>query len=418
MSTSDISGGAARAAYRLHQGLQRASVDSKMLVQFKSSDDATVIAPRSSLSDAIAKLRVAVNALPPKLYSRQPETLFSTQWLPDTVLPAVKRLQPDVVNLHWIAAGFTRIETIAKFKQPVVWSLHDMWAFTGGCHYDDGCDRYRQSCGSCPQLNSQTNWDLSRWTWQRKANAWRNTNLTIVGLSHWLAKCAHSSPLFHDQRIEVIPNGIDTDVYQPLDRQFARSVLKLPQDKRLVLFASMFATSDQRKGFQFLQPALQELSQSGWHDQLELVIMGASRPQQPPDLGFKSHYLGTLSDDLLLALVYSAADVFVLPSTQENLANTVMEAIACGVPCVTFNIGGMPDMIEHQQNGYLAQPYQVEDLARGIAWVLEDETRHQTLRYRAREKTEQEFTLDIQAQRYQSLFAELIEEQRSPPSKI
>jgi glycosyltransferase involved in cell wall biosynthesis len=137
------------------------------------------------------------------------------------------------------------------------------------------------------------------------------------------------------------------------------------------------------------------------------VIFGASQPENPPEFGFKVHYLGTLNDDLLLALVYSAADVFVQPSTQENLANTVMEAIACGTPCVAFDIGGMPDMIEHQKNGYLAQPYQIDDLARGIAWVLENQERHQKLSYRAREKAEQEFTLEIQARRYWSLFTEI-----------
>ncbi|NEQ63183.1 MAG: glycosyltransferase, partial [Moorea sp. SIO4A1] len=159
---------------------------------------------------------------------------------------------------------------------------------------------------------------------------------------------------------------------------------------------------------QLLQPALQELSQSGWRDQLELVIFGDSRPDNPPEFGFNAHYLGTFSDDLSLALVYGAADVFVCPSLQDNLPNTVMEAIACGTPCVAFNIGGMPDLIEHQKNGYLAQPYQIEALAQGIAWVLENTERHQKLSYRAREKVEKEFTLEIQARRYLSLFTEIL----------
>jgi glycosyltransferase involved in cell wall biosynthesis len=182
----------------------------------------------------------------------------------------------------------------------------------------------------------------------------------------------------------------------------------LPQDKQLVLFGALKATSDKRKGFHLLQPALQDLSKSGWQEGLELVIFGSSAPEKPLDLGFKTHYLGTLSDDLSLALVYSAADVFVLPSTQDNLPNTVLEAIACGTPCVAFNIGGMPDMIEHQKNGYLAQPYKIEDLAQGIAWVLENKERHRKLGDRAREKAEQEFTLEIQARRYLSLFTEIL----------
>jgi glycosyltransferase involved in cell wall biosynthesis len=285
-----------------------------------------------------------------------------------------------------------------------------MWAFTGGCHYSQDCDRYTASCGVCPQLHSNKNWDLSRWVWQRKAKAWRNLNLTIVALSSWLGKCASSSSLFNDLRVEIIPNGIDTTKYRAIERHVARELLQLPQDKHLVLFGSVKATSDKRKGFHLLQPALQDLGKSGWHDELELVIFGVSQPANPPEFGFKVHYLGTLSDDLSLALVYSAADVFVLPSTQENLANTVMEAIACGIPCVAFNIGGMPDMIEHQKNGYLAQPYKIEDLAQGIAWVLENEERHQKLSHRSREKVEQEFTLELQAHRYFSLFKEVSNE--------
>jgi glycosyltransferase involved in cell wall biosynthesis len=313
-----------------------------------------------------------------------------------------------VINLHWINAGYLQVETIAKFNKPLVWTLHDMWAFTGGCHYSQDCDRYTASCGACPQLHSSKDWDLSRWVWQRKAKAWRNLNLTIVTPSSWLAKCARSSSLFQEQRVEVIPYGLDTEKYKPLNRQVARELLNLPQDKQLVLFGALSATGDQRKGFHLLQPALQDLSKSGWQDRLELVIFGSSEPANPPELGFKAHYLGTLNDDISLALVYSAADVFVAPSVQDNLANTVLEAIACGTPCVAFNIGGMPDMIEHQKNGYLAQAYKTEDLAQGIAWVLENNERHGKLGARAREKAQQEFTLEIQARRYLSLFTEIL----------
>ena len=407
LSTSDITGGAGRAAYRLHQGLQSLGVDSQMLVQYKSSDDKTVTAPSTRLGEGTAKMRVAFDALPLKFYRQRDDTTFSLQWLPDGIAQKVIQSEPDVINLHWTGEAFIQVETIAKFNRPLVWSLHDMWAFTGGCHYSQDCDRYTASCGACPQLHSSENWDLSRWVWQRKAKAWRNLNLTIVALSSWLAKCATSSSLFQDVRVELIPNGLDTEKYKPINRHVARDLLNLPQDKQLILFGSLKATGDQRKGFHLLQPALRDLSKSGWQDRLELVIFGASEPDNPPDFGLKAHYLGTFSDDLSLALVYSAADVFVLPSTQENLANTVMEAIACGTPCVAFNIGGMPDMIEHQKNGYLAQAYKNEDLAQGITWVLENEERHQKLSHRAREKAQQEFTLEIQARRYLSIFTEI-----------
>jgi glycosyltransferase involved in cell wall biosynthesis len=283
-----------------------------------------------------------------------------------------------------------------------------MWAFTGGCHYAQECDRYLSNCGQCPQLQSRHHRDLSHWIWQRKAKAWKNTNLTIVTPSVWLGQCAKASALFQNHRVEVIPNGLDTTRYQPIDRTIVRKILGLPLDKQLILSGSLQSTSDQRKGFHLLQPALQSLSQAGWGDRAEVVIMGASKPATPVDIGFKVHYLGTLGDDISLAMLYAAADVFAAPSVQDNLPNTVMEAISCGTPCVAFNIGGMPDMIEHQQNGYLARPYEIHDFAQGLAWVLAEPSRHQHLCARSREKAEQEFSLHHQANRYTSLFTDLL----------
>ncbi len=408
LSTYDLKTGSARSAYRLHQGLQLIGLSSQMLVQEKFSKDITVFAPNIRLEQGIARARVSLDTLPLKIYRQRDKAEYSLQWIPDRIVSKVTHINPDVINLHWIGEGYLRIETIAKLNRPIIWTFHDMWAFTGGCHYNQNCDRYTAACGACPQLNSSKDWDLSGWVWQRKAKAWKNLNLTIVTPSLWLAECARASSLFKHVPIETIPYGLDTGRYKPTNRQVARELLNLPQDRQLVLFGALGATSDKRKGFHLLQPALQDLSKSGWKDTLELVVFGASQPTAPPDCGFKAHYLGAFSDDISLALVYAAVDVFVAPSIQDNLPNTVMEAIACGTPCVAFNIGGMPDMIEHQKNGYLAKPYKTEDLAQGIAWVLENKERHQKLGDRAREKAEQEFTLEIQARRYLSLFSEIL----------
>lgn len=409
LNTSD-SGGAGRAAYRLHQGLQSLGVESQMLVQVSHGDDKAIFSPYSTLGKLIAKLKLTerLDSLPLKLYRHRQQTDFSPELIPDVLVAKLSQHNPDVINLHWTCHGFLQIETLPKFKRPLVWTLHDMWAFTGGCNYSQECDRYTNSCGACPILHSHQNWDLSRLIWQRKAKAWKNLNLTIVTPSLWLAHCAGSSSLFNDVRIEVIPNGLDTEKYKPVPRQLARNILNLPQDKHLVLFGAMYPNSDRRKGFHLLQPALQHLSKSGWQDKIELVVFGASEPKEPTNLGFKSHYLGKLSDDISLALIYAACDVFVAPSLQDNLPNTIMEAIACGTPCVAFNIGGMPDMIEHHSNGYLAQPYQIDDLAQGIAWVIEDRERHYKLGDRARQKAEQEYTLEIQAHRYSSLYSTIL----------
>ncbi|WP_346341579.1 glycosyltransferase family 4 protein [[Phormidium] sp. ETS-05] len=408
VNTTDIEGGAARAAFRLHQGLLGMQVDSKLLVQRKLSDDPRVIEPVKKLEQEVAKLRQTLDRLPMQVYPGRTKEAYSLGWLPDRVATKVQQLNPDVVNLHWVGEGFVNIATLQKLHQPIVWTFHDMWGFTGGCHYALECDRYETSCGACPQLQSSKPGDLSHWVWQRKRKAWENLNLTIVTPSKWLAKCTRESALFAKTRVEVIPNGIDVQKYRPLDRHTARSLLELPQDKQLVLFGAMRATTHKRKGFEPLQAALLQLSKSGWQDKIELVVFGASHGRLSEELGFKCHYLGKLGDELSLVLAYSAADVFVLPSLQDNLPNTIMESLACGTPCVAFDIGGMPDMIEHEQNGYLAAAYNIDDLAQGIAWVLENGSRHQKLSQRAREKVETEFTLEIQARRYLSVYGEMV----------
>ena len=408
LSNDDLKWGAGRAAYRLHQGLRKLEVDSHLLVQTKLSEDETVIAPTTAIAKTLAKARPTLNSLPLKFYPQFDQGVYSPQWIPDRLVNQVKQFSPQIINLHDITLGYIQIETLAKFKQPLVWTLHDMWAFTGGCHYSNGCDRYQKSCGACPQLNSQRDWDLSRWIWQRKTQNWHKLNLTIVTLSQWMTDCVKKSSLLQDFPVEMIANGLDLERFKPIDKSLAKKILGLPQEKQIILFGAMNATSDRRKGFQELYPALKNLNQKKWQDRIQLIVFGASQPQNPPKFGFPTQYLGKLHDDVTLSLVYSAADVFVTPSKEDNLPNTVLESLACGTPCVAFNIGGMPDLIEHQKNGYLAQPFDTSDLARGIQWVLEDSSRYAQLGDRARKKVETEFNQTIQTQRYLSLFNKII----------
>lgn len=408
LSTFDIAGGAARAAYRVHHGLREIGVDSQMLVRKKSSGDRSVTAPSGNLAQMAARFRADLNALPLYFYPQAKRDGFSSQWFPDGLAPQIAKLNPDIVNLHWISNGYLQLESIRRFNKPIVWTLMDMWPFTGGCHYSHDCDRYTKSCGACPQLHSSKERDLSYQVWQRKMRAWKDINLTIVSPTSWLADCATSSSLFKDRRVEVIPFCLDTTVFKPLDKGVAREALNLPCDKQLVLFGAISATTDRRKGFHLLQAALQKLGQSTWKENIELVVFGSSQPEKPLDLGFKANYLGSLSDDSSLALVYSAADVMIVPSTQEAFGQTASEAMACGTPVIAFNGTGLMDIVDHQQNGYLVKPFEIDDLARGIAWVLENKERHQKLRCLSREKAEKEFALELQAYRYLSLFTEIL----------
>jgi len=409
LNTFDTKGGAARAAHRLHKGLQHIGVDSQMLVQAKFGDDYTVIGPQSILGKGLGFVRPYLDTIPARFHPKWNKILFSTAFLPDNVSSKVVKLDADVINLHWIAGGFLRVETLKRFNKPLIWTLHDMWPFTGGCHYDQECGRYRESCGRCPMLNSSKNWDLSRWIWRRKQKAWKNLNFTVVAPSRWLGDCAKASSLFCDLRVEIIPNGLDSSRFKPFNKRIARELLFLPQDKKLILFGAIDGTSDKRKGFQFLQPAMQALANNEWENEIELIVFGSSKPPNPPELGMKTHYMGHLPGDLSLGLLYAAADVMVVPSIQEAFGQTASEAMACGTPVVAFGATGLLDVVEHKCTGYLAQPFDAEDLANGIAWVIEDEARWQALSHQARQKVEDEFAIESVAQRYAELYKEILE---------
>jgi glycosyltransferase involved in cell wall biosynthesis len=409
LSTSDGSAGGSAAAYRLHKGLNKIGLNSTMLVQSKETNDCSVISSSNKIGEKLSIVKPILDSFPLRVFPKKEKKVYSLQWLPNDIKRKLRDTSPDIINLHWICGGFVPIESLNKLSQPIVWTLHDMWGFTGGCHYSGNCQGYLKSCGACPQLGSNRQCDLSRWTWKRKANAWKNLNLTIVTPSQWLADCARNSSLFRNRSIEVIPNGLDMKVYKPIDKKLARDVLNLPQDKQLILFGAMSATSDHRKGFHFLLPALEKLIHFQGSKNIELVIFGASKQVNPPNLNFKINYLGQLNDDISMVMAYSASDVFIAPSVEDNLPNTVMESISCGTPTVAFQIGGMPDMINHQQNGYLAQPFDIDDLTNGLHWVLEDGERRKKLCENSRNKAIENFGIEIVAQKYSELYQNTFE---------
>ncbi len=405
INTFDAGGGAARAAYRLHRALLSVGVESYMLVQDKQGDDYTVIGPETKAEKFINLFRFLLDQLPLMQYKKRSPTLFSTAiWGNRKVRKIINKLNPDIVHLHWVAAGMLSVEDIGRIKKPVVWSLHDMWAFTGGCHYDEGCGSYEKKCGKCRVLRSQSEKDISRKVWYRKERVFQKIqNLTIVGLSQWIGNCAKESSLFRGKNVVFLPNPIDTNLFKPFDKEKARKLWNFPSNKRLILFGAMSATSDPRKGFKELKEAFRFLKRND----IELIVFGSGEPKRVPDFGFRVHYVGKLQDEVSLVTLYSAADVMVVPSLQENLSNAIMESLACGTPVVAFDIGGNRDMIEHEGNGYLARPYDVEDLARGIEWVLAY-PEYEKLCQHARAKVEKEFSSEIVGRKYMALYQKIL----------
>ncbi|MCP9776962.1 MULTISPECIES: glycosyltransferase family 4 protein [unclassified Cyanobium] len=386
LNCSDIYGGAARAAYRIHHGLRSSGIDSQMLVNVAASGDWTVEGPTSKWAKAISRIRPQLATPLRQLLHTGNPIIHSPALLPSRWPERINASGADVVHLHWVQGEMLSIADIARIRKPIVWTLHDMWAFCGAEHYTTD-HRWRDGYRRDNRPAHESGFDLNRHTWQRKRKHWR-LPLQIVCPSQWLAGCVRASALMHDWPVAVVSNPIDTDSWQPIDQRLARQLLGLPQDCPLLLFGAIGGGSDPRKGIDLLLAALAHLRTEPNLQTLQLVVFGQLAPQAPPQLGFPVHYTGHLHDDLSLRALYSAADAFVIPSRQENLPNTGLEAQACCTPVVAFNTGGLLDIVADRVTGALAKPFEPASLAAVIRWVLEDPSRRRALGAAARERAE------------------------------
>jgi len=333
-----------------------------------------------------------------------PSSPFSTQFLSGDGAAGFQAFDAEIIHLHWICDGFLGIRQLGRFARPIVWTLHDQWPFTGGCHYSGECDRFTRACGRCPLLGERIDRDVSRLVIRAKERWWKKSNISIVCPSDWIAECAARSTLFRDRDIRVIRNSVDLRTFKPVPSGRARALIGLESTRPTLLFGAMSATTDPRKGFDLLESTLRSLHSTLAN--VQVVVIGASGPGQT-SLDHRSiRYLGNLHDEAELALAYSAADVLVVPSRQDNLPNTVVESLACGTPVAAFHVGGIPEMVEHQRTGFLAEPFDTEQLARGISALLAHDRREQLSRD-SRTRAEKLFEPQTVAASYNALYASL-----------
>ena len=266
------------------------------------------------------------------------------------------------------------IKAVSRIKKPIVFTLHDFWAFSGSEHYPNGYGDKRYIKGYNKKNKPITNRgiDLDKISWQMKKKYWENP-YQIVCPSNWLANCARESFLMKNWPIKVIPNPIPTNIFQNHPRNLARKILNLNLEKILIMFVAWRGSSDPRKGCDLLQEALKVLPNP--NKKIEVVIIGENEPINPPKLGMKMNYLGQLHDDYSLALAYSAVDLVLVPSRMENLPQTATEAISCGTPVVAFNCSGLPDTVDHKKTGFLADAFDIKSFSKGIEWILKDKER-------------------------------------------
>jgi len=400
LSISAETFGASRAAYRIHSGLRQHGIDSVMLVQSANKENTGVYVASSS-PNALTLDQKPLQDYP----DRTENVLFSPAIIGIDLQKYIRIFNPEIIQLHWISwGGFICIEDMANIKQKIVWRLPDYWAMTGGCHFPGTCKGYMRECGKCPQLGSHKSDDLSYQVWQRKYNVYNNLDITVVVPTLCMKETIQKSSLLGKNRIEVIPNGMDIDLFSPVDKDNARKKLELPLNKKIILYGAYNAVTEPRKGFSFLFQALQRLSASH-SDDYELVVFGAS--EMPMKLNMPVRFLGFINEHLILQMAYSAADVMVVPSIDEPFGQTVTEAMAHAVPVVVFSDTGPANIIDHQINGYVAKHSDSEDLANGIEWVLNDDHRRMELSRNARQKVLDKYDIRLVAEQYARLYNSL-----------
>jgi glycosyltransferase involved in cell wall biosynthesis len=384
--------------------------DSKMLVQHRQSSDPNVICfqPPDRLG---IKLRRAVKqrylAVQANGIVRVPGgSLFSDDRSPQNADVIEQIPASDILNLHWMAGFIDYQEFFRRLPANllVVWTLHDMYPFTGGCHFDGGCGKFMQKCGACPQLSSSAEDDLSSRSLERKRRAFSASSgarIHLVTPSKWMQEQVKKSSLMSRWPCITIPNGLDIDVFKPRDQAAARELLGIPRESLVVLFLADWA-GERRKGFSLLVEALKNFREDS---RVHFLTVGREMPSI--DLGPRVTSIASVTDDEKLSSIYSAADVFVLPSLQDNLPNTVLEALACGVPIVAFDSGGVPEIVKTGESGRLVPVGDVNGLAAAIAALLENKEERLKVSELARRSAVQNYGLEVQAKRYAALYAEL-----------
>lgn len=420
LNTSDISGGAARAAYRLHKGIAITNNNSTMVVKYKYSNDPYVhqVIPQhpnysieASIFQAIQQIAINQNRTPIS------DTLFSFPYPGYDISNTTIIKAADVINLHWIN-NFQSVETISKLLalgKPVIWTLHDQWPFTGGCHYSAGCEEYTNRCKACPQLKDNK-YDLPFNVQQNKIRKYKKNNLTIVTPSKWLADCARKSTVFSDLRVEVIPNSIEIDVFKPISKEQAKVSLGIIPDAITLLFGSD-SNKSPRKGFDQLLKSILHCIQHDYVKELiekrRLNMLTFGRGDEGlRNVGIPVVSLAHIDSDEKLANIYSAADIFLLPSLEDNLPNTMLESMACGTPIVAFEVGGIPDAIQNGVTGYLAPCFSSDRFGDFMVNLITNESIRTQMSLNCRELIRNNFQINHQADKYLELFDDILKDNK------
>ena len=414
LNTYDGNGGAGRACLRLNLALNAVSgVNSEVIVFYKFGHNQAVKTFNSNaFKRAFAAFTIVAERLLAKRYLKPVKIPFSFTWFGQSVVNHPGVLAADIIHLHWVNHSFLNpkhLAELSKLNKPIVWTFHDSNAFTGGCHVRYTCNHFEKNCGDCPVLVDAHPNDISHKIWEQKQEAYQQLNFKIIAPSSWMQTSVLRSTLMKGKTVGVIPNTLETNIFQPQNQQKARTSLNLPLDKFIFLTGFMPSKKDSHKGAAYLLESLELLAAKNSIDpkQIELVIFGNRNTEDVPTFPFKTTFLGTIKNDEKLAACYAAADAFLIPSLEDNLPYTVMESLACGTPVIAFTTGGIPDMVQHLHNGFLADYRSAESFCAGMEWIKNYPVK-EALRQNAREMVMQNFSEKVIAQKHLELYQSLI----------
>jgi glycosyltransferase involved in cell wall biosynthesis len=389
---------------RLHAGLRQAGIDSRILCKYTTQVSSAALprAPRAERLLSRVTLRLGFNDL---------HAVSSYK-----VKNIEAYVNTDILNFHGIHGGFFSYLALPSLTahKPAVFTIRDMWPFTGHCAVSYDCERWKVGCGACPYPQAPpalpTKRDITRWEWKLKDWVYSRSQLTVVTLSRRMTTQVKESML---QRFPVhhIPNGVDTEAYQPLDADLCRAVLGIPRKKKVLMFAAG-NLSRYHKGGDLLIQALQSLPPS-LKAEVMLLLLGDGGEAVAEAVGVQALPLGYVGSQRFKAIAYSAADLFVLPTRGEGLPNVLLESMACGTPMVSFDVGGVPDLVRPGLTGYLAQPESAQDLRDGIVQLLEDEVLRNRMRQQCRAMACAEYAVELEVQRYIALYRQLLQHDQS-----
>jgi glycosyltransferase involved in cell wall biosynthesis len=398
---------------RLNKALKAEGLDSELAVNFLFRGNPEVQnLSNGFFSKWFTAAGIILERITAKLFTKDVPIPFSFPvWGKD--ISALKLLKSaDIIHLHWINHAFLRPEDLARLSnlnKPIVWTFHDSNAFTGGCHVRYDCNHFLNECGNCPVLKYPGADDSSHRIWKRKSKAYSKLNLTVIAPSRWMVDSVKLSSLLGSVKVINIPNTLDTNIFKPSLKSEAREKLGINPDKFILMSGFMPSRKDLHKGTPYLIEAIELFIRDYGvsPDSVELVVFGNRDDRNVPEFPIHATFLGTIADDEKLALCYSAADVFLAPSLEDNLPNTVMESLSCGTPLAAFRTGGIPDMVQHKYNGYLADYRSSVDLAAGIAWIYNYPDKAE-LNFNARQTVEEYFSEGIVAGQHIELYQSLL----------